>query len=199
MAREGSIETAPAIEARVGGAASGLGRAAGRPAFDVTVAVLSTLFLGGLYLDGWAHAHGRVDQSFFTPWHAIFYAGYAAVAFVLIASSLRNRARGLPSRHAVPAGYELSLLGVLVFGVGGIGDMVWHLLFGIEGGVEALLSPTHLVLALGLGLIVTGPLRAAWRQPGPSSGWTRRAAAVLALACLLSLFTFFTLYVHPLI
>jgi hypothetical protein len=204
MAREGSIEIPPAIDARVvarpaGAAASGLGRAAGSPAFDVTVAVLSALFLGGLYLDGWAHAHGRVDQSFFTPWHAIFYAGYAAVASVLIVPSLRNRARGLPSRHGLPAGYRLSLLGVLIFAVGGIGDMAWHLLFGIEVGVEALLSPTHLVLALGFGLIVTGPLRAAWRQPGPSSGWTSRAAVVLALACLLSLFTFFTMYAHPLV
>src|SRR4029077_1895831 len=35
--------------------------------FDGLVAVLSAVFIGGLYLDGWAHVHGHVDQSFFTP------------------------------------------------------------------------------------------------------------------------------------
>lgn len=39
--------------------------------------------------------------------------------------------------------------------------MLWHSRFGIEAGIEALLSPTHLVLALGGMLMVSGPLRAA--------------------------------------
>jgi hypothetical protein len=40
--------------------------------------------------------------------------------------------------------------------------MAWHLVFGIETDVAALLSPTHLLLATGAALIVAGPLRAAW-------------------------------------
>jgi hypothetical protein len=167
--------------------------------FDGAMALLSAVFLTGLFIDGWAHAHGRVDQSFFTPWHAVFYAGYAAVASALGVSLVRNRARGYPWRQGVPAGYELSLLGALVFGVGGAGDMIWHLLFGIEADVEALLSPTHLTLALGMGLIVTGPLRAAWRRPEPTRGWATRAPLLLALTSTLSLLTFFTLYAHPLV
>ena len=44
--------------------------------------------------------------------------------------------------------------------------MIWHQVFGIEANIEALLSPTHLILAVGSALIVTGPLRAAWlRSP----------------------------------
>jgi hypothetical protein len=30
--------------------------------------------VAGIYLDGWAHNHGKVD-SFFTPWHAVLYSG----------------------------------------------------------------------------------------------------------------------------
>ncbi len=57
-------------------------------------------------------------------------------------------------------GYGLSLLGVSIFALGGVSDMIWHMLFGIEVNVDALLSPTHLLLAVGMALIVSGPLRA---------------------------------------
>jgi hypothetical protein len=163
------------------------------------MALLAAVFVGGLFLDGWAHTHGKVDQSFFTPWHAVFYAGYAATASALVASILRNRAQGYHWRLSVPEGYELSLLGALIFAVGGVTDLIWHTLFGIEAGVEALLSPTHLALALGLGLIVSGPVRAAWRRPGPVSGWAAQGPMLLALTSTLSVLTFFTEYAHPLV
>lgn len=172
-------------------------RAPGSLGFDWAVGVLSALFVSGLFLDGWAHAHGMVDQSFFTPWHAVFYAGYAAVASALGAALVRNHARGYPWRLASPAGYGLSLLGAVIFALAGVSDMIWHLLFGIEAGVQALLSPTHLALALGMGLIVTGPLRATWRRPEPGSGWVAQGPVLLALTLTLSVLTLFTLYAHP--
>jgi len=52
--------------------------------------------------------------------------------------------------------------------------------------VEALLSPTHLVLALGLGLVVSGPVRAAWRRPRPVSEWAAQGPMILALTMLRS-------------
>ena len=181
--------------------------------FDWTMATLSAVFVGGVYLDGWAHTHGQVDQSFFTPWHAVFYAGYVVTAAALVVAWLRGRARGLSSRRAVPGGYELSFVGALVFAVGGLTDLLWHTLYGIEVGVEALLSPTHLILALGLGLIATGSVRAAWRRPGiavrgeaegePSGymkqGWGTQGPVVLGLLSTFSVLTFFTQYAHPLV
>jgi hypothetical protein len=163
------------------------------------MAILSALFVGGLFLDGWAHTHGRVDQSFFTPWHAVFYAGYAMTASALVASLLRNHARGCPWQLALPVGYGLSGLGALIFGAGGVTDLIWHTIFGIEAGVEALLSPTHLVLALGLGLIASGPVRAAWRRSEPGLGWAAQGPMLLALTSTLSVLTFFTEYAHPLV
>ncbi len=195
-ARTAALEASRTVEVRAS-ATEGLSRAPGGVGLDWVVVVLSAVFVGGVFLDGWAHAHGRVDESFFTPWHAVFYAGYAAVALALVATLFRNRARGYPWRQALPTGYGLSLLGALVFAVGGLGDMIWHILFGIEAGVEAVLSPTHLALAFGMGLIVSGPLRAAWRRPEPASGWAARAPMVLAITLTLSLLTFFTMFAHP--
>jgi hypothetical protein len=171
--------------------------------FDGLVAVLGAVFIGGLYLDGWAHVHGHVDQSFFTPWHAVLYSGYLVVAAVIAGTALAGMRRGLPVRESVPAGYELSLLGAGLFLVGGVADMAWHIVFGVEVSVDALFSPTHLILATAGSLIVSGPLRSAWRRAGadhesgipPVMPW----AAVLSLTVLLSVFTFFLQIAHPLV
>jgi hypothetical protein len=165
---------------------------------DWAVGLLSLWFIGGLYLDGWAHLHLQRLETFFTPWHAVLYSGYLAVASVLVVTAIRYRATSHSRLWSMPAGYELSVLGVVIFAVGGVGDMIWHTLFGIEVDLDALLSPTHLLLALGGTLMVTGPLRAAWRRPdeGPQ-GLVSSLPMLLSLTLLLSVCTFFTQYVHP--
>lgn len=172
-------------------------RAVGGLGFDRLMATLSVVYVGGLYLDGWAHNHGKVDQSFFTPWHAFFYGGFALTALALVVAALINRQRGAAWRQAVPAGYGLALLGAAVFAAGGVGDLIWHTLFGIEESFEALVSPTHLLLGLGLALVVSGPLRAAWRRP-VGRGWRELGPALLALCLLTSALTFFAMFSHPL-
>ncbi len=164
-----------------------------RPAFDWAVALLSAWMMAGLYLDGWAHHHIQVE-SFFTPWHAVLYSGFLAAAGLLGVTFGRNLLQGAAWREALPAGYGQSLLGALIFLAAGAGDMIWHILFGIEVNIEALLSPTHLLLALGGSLILTGPLRAAMHKKRTESpGFP----ALLSLALLLSALAFFTQYAHP--
>lgn len=161
--------------------------------FDWAVVLLSGWMVGGIHLDAWAH-HRIVAtlETFFTPWHAVLYSGFFALAALLMGRTLLGVRGGRSWRVALPAGYGLSLLGTLFFLVGGVGDLLWHLAFGIEVDIEALLSPTHLLLALGAGLMVTGPVRATWaRREG--SLWP----ALVSLAYLLSLFTFFTAYASP--
>jgi hypothetical protein len=107
--------------------------------------------------------------------------------------------RGLPLRESVPTGYELSLLGAGIFLVGGVADMAWHIVFGIEANVDALFSPTHLILAVGGVLMASGPLRSAWRRADaghePAMPW----AAVLSLTVVLSVITFLLQIAHPLV
>lgn len=163
--------------------------------FDWLVVAASAWLLGGLYWDGWAHGYGLPD-SFWTIWHAAFYSGYAATAVVILGAIARARPAAPTWRAAIPVGYEAAVAGVFVFGFGGAFDMVWHTLFGIELGTDALLSPSHLILGLGIALIVSGPLLAAWRR-GASGGLVAQLPAVLALTALLSVFTFFSLFAGP--
>src|SRR5258708_4613547 len=106
--------------------------------FDWVMAVLITWMIGGIYLDGWAHNHGKGDTSFFTPWHAFLYSGCLAITITLFASMAINYSRGKTWSKALPSGYRLPLIGAALFGLAGLGDMLWHTLFGIELNLEAL-------------------------------------------------------------
>lgn len=172
------------------------GAVAARPAlavrgfgYDWVVVAASVWLLGGLYWDGWAHGYSLPD-SFFTIWHAGFYSGFLASAAVILGPAVL-RAPVAGWRAAVPAGYGWSAVGVIVFAFGGVFDLVWHTVFGIETNLDALFSPSHLVLATGIFLIVSGPLRAAWARR--DAGF----AAVLSLVMVLSTFTFFSLFAGP--
>ena len=188
--------------------------------FDWIMVVVSIWWLGGLFIDGWAHSNIPQLETFFTPWHAVFYSGYLAVAFTLLVQILLNLRQSaisaggstpslvtlvresLPGNRwlrAIPVGYELSVLGLVIFGISGIGDLTWHLILGIERSTEALLSPTHLGLALGIGLALSGPLRAAWHRPEKAPSWRQLGPAILSLTFTFSLLTFFTAYASPLI
>lgn len=160
---------------------------------------LASIFVGGLYLDGWAHTHGRVDQSLFTPWHAVLYGGYALVTFFLLFHAWRGRKRGQPVQTALPAGYNTSLLGAIIFGLGGVGDMLWHTFLGIELGNESGVSPPHVVLVVGLFLVVGGPLRAHLLQPEDSApSWKRQVPAIISMSLTLAVLTFMTFFWHHL-
>lgn len=165
------------------------------PAFEWTFVALTTWLMSGAYLDAWAHRHLARLETFFTPWHAVLYSGMFAVLAFLAINALRNQARGQSPSQVLPAGYGLSLVGCVLFGIGGVIDMFWHLRFGIEVSLAALVSPPHLLLMLALGLIVTGPLRAAWLRPGTRAPLT----AVVSAGLLLSMFTFFDQFDQPLV
>jgi len=167
---------------------------------------LITLLVGfwlmtGLFVDGWAHTHlGEALETFFTPWHAIFYSGFLATALWVFRLGQLGRLKGYRGLAAFPNGYELGAVGVVVFALGGLGDLTWHTVFGIEVGIDALLSPTHLLLFLGAELLVLSPLVACWR-----ASTSRRAPAglvwpaVLSMTASLSFASFMHLYAWALV
>jgi hypothetical protein len=169
--------------------------------FDWMVVLLEALWVGGIFVDGWAHAHGKVDQSFFTPWHAILYAGFFLNALFFASVAWRNHGKGYPWSRSVPRGYEFAILGVGIFLVGGFLDLTWHLLFGIERSLSATLSPTHLMLALGIFLAASGPWRAAWLRPPTQrpGNLVQLLPVLVSLAYVLSILTFFTQYANPIV
>lgn len=163
------------------------------------VILTSAWLVAGGWIDAWAH-HRTSVETFFTPWHAVLYSGFLASAAVVVAPGVVRAVRRSTGSPAMPPGYGLSLLGVLLFALGGVGDAIWHTIFGIEEDIEALLSPTHLMLGAGALLIVSGPARAAWRHlgEGAGSGWERLAPPLLSTAMVLSLAAFYTEYANPL-
>lgn len=155
--------------------------------------VLSSLWIfAGLYLDGWAHNNipEQID-GFFTPWHLVLYSGYAVAAAILSLTYIVNLRKGYSWLRALPPAYLTALLGAAIFAIAGNLDFIWHSLFGFEEDVEALVSPSHLSLAVGGVMLMSGPLRAAWQTFHPQEKnmpWS----ALLSLFIVSGVFTFFT-------
>jgi hypothetical protein len=165
--------------------------------FDALSIALSCWVMVGVFLDGWAHEHQPRLESFLTPWHAVLYSGALAQMGLLGTALGRGRGHGLSWTHALPSGYGISLVGAGLFLLAGLADFAWHATFGVEANLEALLSPPHLALAAGLGLMLSGPFRAAWLRPEAPRSWPRHLPMLLSLSLLLALLGFFTSYGHP--
>jgi hypothetical protein len=146
------------------GAAGGPARPRARWGDDLAAALLGTWVVGGLFLDGWAHVNQPGLETFFSPWHGVFYLGFV-VSTVVLARLVAQHQRGRFDPALVPAGYGLGLVGVALFVAGGVADGIWHTIFGVETSVAALLSPSHLLLLSGGLLMVTSPVRSAWSSP----------------------------------
>src|ERR1700757_2533113 len=58
--------------------------------FDWIMVLVTSWGIGGLFLDGWAHSHVPQLETFFTPWHAVLYSGYLAVAVALVMKTISN-------------------------------------------------------------------------------------------------------------
>lgn len=150
------------------------------------VTVLSGLWMTvGLFLDGYFHQNLEgTTESFLTPWHGVFYAGFTASVLWIGSMSLRRDGGTFDWRlRSLPPGYDGARLGVVLFAFGGVGDAAWHAAFGVERGVDALLSPTHLLLFVALELILTAPVRAARELPtAPPSSWMLAGSIISATA-----------------
>jgi hypothetical protein len=154
---------------------------AATPREDAVTALLGTAMMLGVLSDAWAHNNIiKTLDSFFTPWHALLYAGFAATgAWTFFLAYRRRHVASEWWRDGWPAGYRLGAVGVVIFLLSGGGDMVWHQVFGVEANLAAGLSPSHLSLAVGASLLLTSPLRSWWANG--SGGGLRAAAGVTAL------------------
>ncbi len=131
-------------------------------AFDWVYAILVFLVTAGIYLDGWSHSTFGPDQSVFNEYHLLFYTSLVAISFWLFGTAILNYRQGFNGFAALPAGYKLSALGIIVFGLTGVIDLTGHALFGFEVELEALFSPSHMGLFLGWAFISIGPARATY-------------------------------------
>ena len=90
---------------------------------------------------------------------------------------------------------RLLTAGFVVFMIGAVGDFVWHEIFGIEVDLEALLSPTHLLLLTGGVLMLSFGARAADQRVDERALSLRRFfPTLMSLTLTAALVTFFTQY-----
>jgi hypothetical protein len=167
---------------------------------DLVTSILCVWFTIGLFLDAWAHNNVSRLESFFTPWHAVFYSGFAATAGWLVWTVRDELLATRGWSRALPTGYAGALLAVVGFAAAGVGDYLWHTGFGIEQDIGILFSPTHLGLITAMFVIVTTPLRTAWADPRlhADPGLRRLLPAVLGTALAAALVLLFAQYANAL-
>lgn len=161
-------------------------------ALDYAIGICGVWIAGGFFLDAWAHGHVPVE-TFFTPYHAVFYSGIVAAIVIIAAFAARYHANGYTWTNALPRPYRLAVLGILIFLAGGIGDLLWHRIMGVEEGVDALLSPTHQILGLGIFFLSSGPIRSVLGDRRATT-FARQLPLGLGLATWLILVHFGTAY-----
>ena len=165
---------------------------------DDTIAGLCGVWMiSGLFLDGWAHRNSK-PETFFSPWHGILYSGFFASALWMLYVIRGNQKPGTSWRAALPVGYGFRSGGVLVFGVGALADLIWHSVFGIEVDIEALLSPSHLLLLSGGLLMSIGPIVSTLaREPDQKPTWSAMGPVVVTVGFITSIMQFFIMYLSP--
>jgi len=113
----------------------------------------TTLSMWGASWDITSHLL-RTPETFFTPSHGILYLGVGisliAAIFGLILFFTKKEFRS----ESFALGFKLLVIGAILQVIAGPGDFQWHELFGIDG----LLSPTHITLALGVMTVLLGSI-----------------------------------------
>lgn len=172
---------------------------------DLVTLALCVWLVGAMFVDGYAHAYviDVATEDFFTPWHALLYAAFTVLAgWVAWVGYVRRGRGGIGGWF--PLAYRRAALGVATFGLGGVGDGIWHTVFGIELGIDALLSPTHILMLIGSTLLLWTPFwslldrrRAlqALGQESSESPWSAIGSAVMMTALLTFLLQY--LWIFP--
>ncbi len=167
--------------------------------FDTLVVLLASALLFGAYLTAYAFViqQNKVVEPAGKIGEGIVLGAWLATTGVLFAAFAAGLRAGKPWHNALPDGYVGSLTAALTFGGAWIVDNAyWAPTFVTTSvGLDALFTPPRLVLIAAAAVMVSGPLRAAARRGETTAGVT----TLISAALLLSVFTFATQFVHPLI
>ena len=96
----------------------------------------------------------RTPETFFTPSHGVLYLGVGvSLISAILGLTIISTKKEIRPRPFV-LGSKVIIIGAIVQIIAGPGDFYWHELFGIDG----LLSPTHITLALGIMIVSVGSI-----------------------------------------
>ena len=165
-------------------------------AVGAVVVVVTACFVFSAYLD--AYAYVKVPSKVLPDASFDGQVGLTASWFVFTGFLFflfgRGLSQGRPWNQALPDGYTGSLAAALVFGAALIADIYWpHINNPL--GLDVLFTPPNIVKIASAAVMVSGPLRSAARRGESTAG----VVTLISAALLLSVFTFATQFIHPLI
>jgi len=168
-------------------------------AVDAVVVVLATWFVLGGYVAAYAYVHepGIILQGASRAGLTIVTAAWSVLTLYLFVGFARGLRAGRVWNRALPDGQTGTFAAALIFGAAWIVDQAfWSPVFGTSGtGLDSLFTPPHLVEMAAAAIMVSGPLRAAARR----GEIVASPVTLTSTALLLSVLTFATQFVHPLI
>ena len=94
----------------------------------------------------------RTPETFFTPSHGILYTGVGISLISAILGAILLISKKEMRNHSFIFGSKIIIIGSIIQVIAGPGDFYWHEMFGVDG----LLSPTHLALAVGIMMASVG-------------------------------------------
>ena len=138
----------------------------------------------GIYWDiSWHMTIGR--DTFWTPAHLLIQAGGLIAGFSSGYVALRNTFKGTPAQRAAsvsfwgfraPLGAWVSIWGCLAMLTSAPFDDWWHAAYGLD---VKIISPPHMVLALGIVSITLGALLLTLAKQNQTEGWERQRFTLL--------------------
>ena len=87
-----------------------------------------------------------IPESFFTPSHALLYAGIGILSLSAIMGGAILMKYGELKKSGMSLSFKLLIIGSVLSIISGPSDFIWHETFGVDG----FLSPTHLMLITGM-------------------------------------------------
>jgi hypothetical protein len=111
----------------------------------ILASIGSLMQIGGGNWDVTSHLL-LIPESFFTPSHALLYAGIGILSLSAIVGGLLMIKYSELKKIGLNMPFKLLIIGSILSIISGPSDFIWHETFGVDG----FLSPTHLMLITGM-------------------------------------------------
>jgi hypothetical protein len=168
---------------------------------DLITMLLACWPITAMFFDGLGHNNRTGQESFFSISHLFVYSGATVTAlwvtWVVVKAQL---AAGVEVKKlmidfaAIPVGYGVAIIGLIVLTLAGPADLIWHEIYGFEVGVDAIYSPPHLALFFGVLLVTSTGIRSMWAKPDIAPDLKTFAPVILSAALFIGVSGFITMY-----
>lgn len=166
---------------------------------DMVSVLISVLGVAGMYWDSWRHNTQVIeDDNFWSPPHIALYSALTVLLLWIGLIVIRRQPAGGLDLAAIPRGYGIGIVGLVLAGAGGVGDFIWHAIFGFEDQANAFWSPPHQVLFYGGLLLAAAPFISSWYRSGGPLDVRAAAPVVLSLAVMMGTATYAVMHLSPL-